>query len=169
MESCAETICQTDTLNVDKSGLGTDVAIAQVAMLSKDIFRTMRRSQSTSDFIVMFGLALRQYSTLTGQDLQEHPYVKVFDNCDSHGDVLDFFRREVQVFEHLQGGDESLIRSIAYAVHDLYSFSVTLGEGIGLIVSNYGSTFTCSKYLSVSHSHPQKLSSLPLGFFSMSR
>ena len=131
----------------------------------------MRRSQSTSNFIIIFRLALAQYSrdTLTGQDLQEHPYAKVFDNCDSHGDILDFFRREVQVFEHLQGGDESLIRSIAYAVHDLYSFSVTLGEGIGLIVSNYGSTFTCSKYLSVSHSHPQKLSSLPLGFFSMSR
>jgi hypothetical protein len=137
----------TDTLHVDESGSGTDVAlaIAQVATLSKDQFRTMRRSQSISNFITVFGLALRQYNILTGQDLQEHPYAIVFDNCDSHGDALDFFRRKMQVLNYLRGGDEinreSLIRLITSAIHDLSSFSATLGEGIGLIVSNHGFIF----------------------------
>jgi hypothetical protein len=90
-------------------------------------------STSTTNFTEIFETALDQYKKLTGQDIQTHPHAAAFDDCDSPDAVLNVFRKEAEAFEKINNGNDKLLGWLGPVVHVLFTFSATLGEGIGLV------------------------------------
>ncbi|KAH9179178.1 hypothetical protein EDB89DRAFT_1901212 [Lactarius sanguifluus] len=94
---------------------------------------TQRATATTiSNFISIFEVAAKKYKKLTKQDLNTHPFSVVLDSCDSPDAVLDVFRKQAEIFDEIRKGDERLIQWLDPMVHILFTFSVALGEGVGL-------------------------------------
>ncbi len=92
-------------------------------------------TSSTSNFISVFEAASKEYKKLTKQDLNMHPFAVAFDSCDSPDSVLSIFRKQAEIFDEMRKGDERLIKWLDPMVHILFTFSATLGEGVGLVSS----------------------------------
>jgi hypothetical protein len=88
---------------------------------------------SISNFTSIFEAAAKEYKRLTKKDLQTHPFAAQFDRCDSPGAVLGIFQNQAQAFDQLRNGDERLMKWLSLTIHILFTFSATLGEGIGLV------------------------------------
>ncbi|KAI9443141.1 hypothetical protein H4582DRAFT_2126334 [Lactarius indigo] len=99
-------------------------------------------SSSTPNFISIFDATSKEYKKLTGQDLNTHPFSAVFDGCNSPDAVLSIFRKQAEIFDEIRKGDERLIKWLDPMVHILFTFSVALGEGVGLIFSPAKVIFT---------------------------
>jgi hypothetical protein len=100
---------------------------------------------SVANFISIFRAASSEYKKLTSQDLDTHPFAAVLSSCDSPDAVLNVFRKQAEAFEEFRKRDESLMRWLGPTVHVLFTFSATLGEGIGL-VSFKGFIFSTTPY-----------------------
>ncbi|KAI0291204.1 hypothetical protein B0F90DRAFT_1778880 [Multifurca ochricompacta] len=87
---------------------------------------------STSNFISIFDAASKEYKKLTRQDLETHPFAAVLDNCKSPDSILAIFERQANAFDEFRNGDDRIIKWLDPIVHILFTFSATLGEGIGL-------------------------------------
>jgi hypothetical protein len=88
---------------------------------------------SAANFTAIFGAATNEYKTLTGQDLASHPFAAAFENSNSPNSVLDVFQKQAQVFDKFRKGDNKLMTWLTPIVNILFTFSGTLGEGIGLV------------------------------------
>ena len=124
---------------------------------------------STTNFTAIFDAALNEYKTLTKQDLETHPFAAEFENIISPDSVMDVFRKQAHNFDEFRKGDDTLVASLDPIVNLLFTFSGTIGEGIGL-VSAFG-PFMIYRHYDIylfSLSHPQRRSSLVLVFFSWS-
>jgi hypothetical protein len=88
---------------------------------------------SLANFTSIFGAVSSEYKKLTSQDLDTHPFAAVLSNCDTPDAVLDVFRKQAEAFDEFRKRDESLMRWLGPTVHVLFTFSATLGEGIGLV------------------------------------
>ncbi|KAI0249076.1 hypothetical protein BJV78DRAFT_1354551, partial [Lactifluus subvellereus] len=87
---------------------------------------------SISNFSSIFETAAKEYKKLTKKDLHNHPFATQLDRCDSPSAVLGIFQNQAQAFDQLRNGDERLMKWLSPTVHILFTFSATLGEGIGL-------------------------------------
>ena len=90
-------------------------------------------TSSTSNFIVIFEAASKEYKKLTKQDLNTHPFSVVFDTCDSPDAVLNVFRKQVEIFDEIRKGDDRLIKWLDPMVNILFTFSEAIGAGVGLV------------------------------------
>jgi hypothetical protein len=90
-------------------------------------------SRSNDNFVAIFQAALSEYETLTGKPLRTHPFATQFDSCDSPEAVSDVLRSQAQAFNKFRKADEKLMTYLDPTVHVLFTFSATLGEGIGLV------------------------------------
>ena len=90
-------------------------------------------TSSTSNFITIFEAASKEYKKLTKQDLNTHTFSVVFDTCDSPDAVLNVFRKQAEIFDEIRTGDDRLIKWLDPMVHILFTFSATLGAGVGLV------------------------------------
>jgi hypothetical protein len=90
-------------------------------------------SRSTDNVIAIFQAASSKYESVTGKRLDAHPFATEFDSCDSPEAVLNVFRIQAQTFDKFRKGDEKLLTWLDPIVHVLFTFSATLGEGIGLV------------------------------------
>jgi hypothetical protein len=90
-------------------------------------------SRSTDNFTVIFQAASTEYERVTGKPLDTHPFATQLDSCDSPEAVLNVFRTQAQTFDSFRKGDEKLLTWLDPIVHVLFTFSATLGEGIGLV------------------------------------
>ncbi|KAI0245848.1 hypothetical protein BJV78DRAFT_1158332 [Lactifluus subvellereus] len=97
---------------------------------------------SVSNFTSIFETATKEYKKLTKKDLHNHPFAAQFDRCDSPGAVLGVFQNEAQAFDQFRNGDERLMKWLSPTVHILFTFSATLGEGIGLPFPSAKTIFT---------------------------
>ncbi|KAI0291193.1 hypothetical protein B0F90DRAFT_1778802 [Multifurca ochricompacta] len=88
---------------------------------------------STSNFISIFDAASKEYKKLTRQDLETHPFSAVLDNCESPDAVLAIFKKQANAFDEFRNGDDRITKWLNPIVHILFTFSATLGEGIGLV------------------------------------
>ena len=70
---------------------------------------------------------------MTGKRLDTHPFAAQLDACDSPNAVSDLLRTQAQTFSKFRRGDEKLMAVLDPTVHILFTFSATLGEGIGLV------------------------------------
>jgi hypothetical protein len=90
-------------------------------------------STSHSNFVSIFNAALETYKRKTKKDLATHPLLPTLQSCDSPGAILTVLREQIPTFSQLQNGDDRLTKWVSPTVNVLYSFSATLGGGIGLV------------------------------------
>jgi hypothetical protein len=91
---------------------------------------------STSNFTVIFSAASHEYRTLTRENLETHPFGSALESYNSPDPILDVFRKQARAFDKFRKGDDKLMVLLNPIVNILFTFSETLGEGVGL-VSNY--------------------------------
>jgi hypothetical protein len=121
-------------------------------------------SRSTDNFTAIFQAAASEFESVTGNCLDAHPFATAFDSCDNPEAVLNVFQTQAQTFDNFRKGDEKLLTWLDPMVHVLFSFSATLGEGIGLVSHPIYLMESFSDIRSFSHSHLPK-PSLPGSVF----
>ena len=90
-------------------------------------------SASPSDFSSIFNAALETYKRKTKRDLVSHPLLPALQSCDSPEAVLTVLREQIPAFSQSQNGDDGLTKWVTPTVNVLYSFSATLGQGVGVV------------------------------------
>jgi hypothetical protein len=90
-------------------------------------------STSTDNFTAIFNAASAEYQTVTGNRLDTHPFASKLDTCQSPKAVSDLLRTQAQAFSKFRKGDEKMMAWLDPTIHILFTFSATLGEGIGLV------------------------------------
>ena len=104
-------------------------------------------SESAANFTAIFDAASNEYKTLTGQDLGSHPFAAAFENSNSPNSVLDVFRKQAQALDRFRKGDDKLMAWLTPIVNILFTFSGTLGEGIGLVSIQPVQVFSAFQHL----------------------
>ena len=123
-------------------------------------------STSTDNFAVIFNAASTEYARVTGKHLDTHPFTTQLDACDSPNAVSDLLRTQVQAFSKFRKGEEKLMAVLDPTVHILFTFSATLGEGIGLVSPLVSFGMTTLQHHVYSRSHLPRQSLLASGFSS---
>jgi hypothetical protein len=88
---------------------------------------------STDNFTAIFNAALVEYQSVTGNRLDTHPFSTHLDTSDTPEAVSNILRAQAQAVSEFRKGDEKLMAWLDPIVHTLFTFSATLGEGIGLV------------------------------------
>ena len=91
---------------------------------------------SQSNFVPIFNAALESYKRKTKKDLASHPLLPNLQSCESPAAVLAVLRDQVPgAFNQTRDGegDDGLTKWVTPAVNVLYSFSGTIGQGVGLV------------------------------------
>ena len=94
---------------------------------------TPTTSSTHSDFLSVFNAALEGYKRKTKKDLASHPLLPALQFCNSPEAVLTVLREQIPVFNQSQNGDGGLTEWVTPTINVLYSFSATLGGGVGLV------------------------------------
>jgi hypothetical protein len=100
--------------------------------------QTAGPSRSNDNFAAIFQAALNEYENVTRKPLRTHPFATQLDSCDSPQAISNLFQSQSQAFNKFHKGDETFMTYLGPTVDILFTFSETLGEGIGLV-----SCFTC--------------------------
>jgi hypothetical protein len=90
-------------------------------------------STSQSNFVSIFNAALESYQRKIKKDLASHPLLPSLQSCESPEAVLTVLRDQVPVFNQSQSRHDGLTKWITPTVNVLYSFSETIGQGVGLV------------------------------------
>jgi hypothetical protein len=88
---------------------------------------------STDSFTAIFDVAVTEYQTMTGNRLNTHPFAAQLDACHTPEAIADVFRIQAQAFIKFRKRDAKLMAYLDPIVQILFTFSATLGEGIGLV------------------------------------
>jgi hypothetical protein len=88
---------------------------------------------STDNFTAIFNAASNEYQRMTGKRLDTHPFAAQLGTCRSPEAVSNVLRTQAQAFNKFRKGDENLMTWLNPTVNILFTFSATLGEGIGLV------------------------------------
>jgi hypothetical protein len=91
-------------------------------------------STEHSNFVSIFNAALESYKRKTKKDLALHPLLPTLQSCDSPEAILTVLREQIPAFGQSQNGDDGLTKWVTPTVNVLYSFSVTLGGTVGLVI-----------------------------------
>jgi hypothetical protein len=83
--------------------------------------------------VSIFNAALESYKNKTKKDLASHPLLPSLQSCDSPEAILTVLRQEIPAFGRSQNDDDRLTKWVTPTVNVLYSFSATLGGGVGLV------------------------------------
>jgi hypothetical protein len=92
-------------------------------------------SLSSSNFQSIFDAALQSYNNKTKNKLLDHPLATQLQSCDSPNAVLSVLQDLIQKFDQRRNSDERLNNWLNPTVNVLYTFSDTLGGGVGLVSS----------------------------------
>jgi hypothetical protein len=90
-------------------------------------------SSSQSNFESIFNASLESYKRKTKKDLASHPLLPLLQSCESPEGVLAVLREQVPAFGQSQSCDDGLTKWVTPTVNVLYSFSGTIGQGVGLV------------------------------------
>src|SRR6266849_8501934 len=93
-------------------------------------------STPQSNFVPIFNAALESYKRKTKKDLASHPLISCLQSCDSPEAVLTVLRDQIPVFNQSQNRDDGLTKWVIPTVNVLYTFSTTVGQGVGLVNIN---------------------------------
>jgi hypothetical protein len=120
---------------------------------------------STDNFSAIFNAASIEYQRLTGKSLDTHPFAAQLDTCQNPEAISNVLRTQAQAFNKFRKSDERLMAWLDPTIHILFTFSATLGEGIGLVSKVVHLHMTVLRRPVSSHFLPQKLSLLGSVFF----
>ena len=90
-------------------------------------------SSSSSNFQSIFDASLQSYNNKTKNKLLDHPLANQLQSCDSPTAVLSVLQDLIQQFDQCRTSDERLKNWLNPTVNVIYSFSTSLGEGVGLV------------------------------------
>ena len=90
-------------------------------------------STPSSNFRSIFNAALKAYEKKTKKDLLAHPLAAQLQACKSPSDILAILQEKVNEFDQSRSADERLSQWLNPTINVLYSFSATIGAGIGLV------------------------------------
>jgi hypothetical protein len=90
-------------------------------------------STSYSKFLPIFNAALESYRRKTKKDLASHPLLSSLQPCDSPEAVLTVLREQIPAFNQSENQDDGLTKWVIPTVNVLYTFSGTIGQGVGLV------------------------------------
>jgi hypothetical protein len=81
---------------------------------------------SNSNFQVILGAALENYTKQTGNDLIKHPHPLAarLRDCDSPDSILVVLQEQAQVFDEFRNGDPKLTSSLRSMVRGLLTLSI---------------------------------------------
>lgn len=82
----------------------------------------------------MFTAALETYEKATKNKLLAHPLATELQSCDSPAAVLSLLKTLVQESDQRSSSDQRLGNWLNPTVNVLYTFSATIGGGIGLVI-----------------------------------
>jgi hypothetical protein len=106
--------------------------------LSTIAFAVMSQSHltaaSSSNFQLIINNALEAYKKRTKKDLLAHPLAVQLQACDSPGAILAILQQQVQGLDQSRS-DDRWSKWLDPTVNVLFSFSATLGAGVGLVCS----------------------------------
>jgi hypothetical protein len=94
---------------------------------------TASTSTSHSNFVPIFNAALESYKGKTKKDLASHPLLSSLQSCDSPEAVLTVLRDQIPAFNQSENRDDGLTKWVIPTVNVLYTFSGTIGQGVGLV------------------------------------
>ena len=105
-------------------------------------------STSQPNFASIFNASLESYKRKTKNDLASHPLLPSLQSCESPEAVLTVLREQVPAFSQSQSSDDRLTKWVAPTVNVLYSFSETVGQGVGLVnINTFRGEFCLDIYL----------------------
>jgi hypothetical protein len=90
-------------------------------------------STSSSNFQSIFSAALKAYEKKTKKDLLAHPLSAQLQACTSPSDILTVLQDKVNELDQSRSADERLSQWLNPTINVLYSFSATIGTGVGLV------------------------------------
>ena len=90
-------------------------------------------STSSSNFQSIFDAAVKAYEKKTKNDLLVHPLSAQLQVCKSPGDILAVLQEKVNEFDQSRSANERFSQWLDPTINVLYSFSATLGAGVGLV------------------------------------
>jgi hypothetical protein len=90
-------------------------------------------SASQSNFVSIFNASLESYKRKTKKDLASHPLLPSLQSCNSPEGVLTVLRDQVPAFSQSESCDDGLTKWVTPTVNVLYSFSGTIGQGVGMV------------------------------------
>ena len=76
---------------------------------------------------------MKAYERCTKRDLVTHPLAAQLQNCDSPSSILLVLQQQVQELNRSQSSHDRLTKWLDSTVNVLYTFSATVGEGVGLV------------------------------------
>jgi hypothetical protein len=125
--------------STDQSTSAHQLPIALSLQSISEVFPMASSSTSTSssNFQSIFNASLQAYNNKTKNILLDHPLADQLQSCDSLNAVLSVLQDLIQQFEQRRTSDERLKNWLNPTVNVLYSFSATLGEGVGMVSIDY--------------------------------
>ena len=93
-------------------------------------------ASSSSNFLSIFNAALEAYEKTTKDKLLTHPLAAQLQSCESPAAILSVLKNIVQQSDQSSSSDQRLRNWLDPTVNVLYTFSATLGGGVGLVTSN---------------------------------
>ena len=114
---------------------------------------------SISNFTAIFDAASQEYKTLTKNDLATHPFAAAIEVHNSPDSILNVFRNQAQAFDAFRKGDDKLMPLLTPIVNILFTFSESLGEGVGLVSLHSVQYITVLYGPLCRYSRPRRLSS----------
>jgi hypothetical protein len=81
----------------------------------------------------IFDGALKSYKKKTGKDLKSDPLLRTLEACNSPNETLSELQRQIPGFDQSEDSDDRLTNWVNPVVNVLYTFSPTIGAGIGLV------------------------------------
>ena len=82
----------------------------------------------------MFNSALEAYEKATKNKLLTHPLAAQLQSCDSPNAILSVLKNLIQQSDQRSSSDERLRNWLDPTVSVLYTFSATIGGGVGLVI-----------------------------------
>jgi fungal STAND N-terminal Goodbye domain len=97
----------------------------------------MSQILSTADphlrFQCIYDKALKEYKEKTKKDLTFHPLFSRLNACHSADAILAVLRSQIRDFEQSTSSNDKLTKWLDPVVHVLYTFSATIGAGVGRV------------------------------------
>ena len=94
---------------------------------------TQSPAASSSNFHVLITSALDTYRKRTKKDLLTHPLAARLQACDTPAAILTILREQIQGLGQSQNSAERWSRWLDPTVNVLFTFSATIGAGVGLV------------------------------------
>ena len=105
-------------------------------------------ASSSNNFQLIFNDALKVYEKRTKKDLLAHPLASQLQACDSPAAILAILQQQVQGLDQSRSGGDRWTKLLDPTINVLYTFSATLGEGVGMVSHRIR---TCLRYALISY------------------